>query len=102
MKPFLAILIILLLCVGCATSHSCLIEAINTANKVQDKDALLFVEGDYEPFSRHLQLWICENGEYKRLTGGLITIWRFQPTHYFNYEGYMKRVKKNNWIKGED
>ena len=101
MKSFLTILVILLLCAGCAISHTCLTEAINTANNIQDKESLLFVEGDYEPFKRHVQLWVHENGEYKRLTGGLITPWSFHPTHYFTYEGYMIRVKINNWMKGD-
>ena len=99
MKPFLTILVILIFLTGCAIISTCLTEALNTANNIQDKENLLFVEGDYEPFSRHVQLWVCENGEYKRLTGGLIKLWKFNPTHYFNYRGYMERVKKNEWLK---
>ena len=101
MKKFILLLSLLFLC-SCATiDHTCLQSALIKAEQIQEKDNLLFVEGDWnrQLWARHVQLWILtENGEYKMLTGGLINEHYFKPTHLYSYNGYMAKVERLGWL----
>lgn len=100
-KKFVLLISLLFLC-SCATiDHPCLRSALIKAEQVQEKDKLLFVEGNWnrQLFERHVQLWILnKNGEYEILTGELFNEHYFKPTNFYTYAGYMAKVERLGWL----
>lgn len=68
----------------------CQDEAISVTSEVQNKSTLIFDEGGYWPsYEQHGQLWQLENGKFQVLSGQLNERWRFQPTRFYTWSGYM-------------
>ena len=68
----------------------CQDEAISAASEVQNKSTLIFAEGCYWPsYEQHVQLWQLEDGKFHVLSGQLNERWRFQPTRFYTWSGYM-------------